>query len=222
MIKVIGVVRRKAGLPVIDFQTYWRNIHAIHVRRLPGLRRYVQSHTILSGYRGRTPVFDGVAELWFDDTDALRALGPGAELAAVRSDSAEFVDPDSYNEFITEDVVIKDGNVPANCVKNVEFVKKKPAMSPQAFHEYWIGIHGPLGSSIPQVRRYVQSHTRAEAYSADRVPPFDGLALTWFDDTTAMRAAAATPEYAQTRGDEENFVSVPLDFIITTEHIIVA
>jgi len=209
-------------MSVADFQSYWRHEHAALACRLPGLRRYVQSHTLPSGYRGRTPACDGVAELTFDDSAALRALEATPELAATRADHAAFIDPESYIEIITEDVVIKDGSIPRDAVKNIELVKKKPAMAAEAFHKYWIETHGPLGASIPQIHRYVQSHTRSGAYRHGRTPPLDGLALTWFDDTEAMRAAARTPEYAATRADEDNFLEVPLSFVITTENVVVA
>lgn len=222
MIKVIGLLRRKQGMSVEDFQHYWRTSHATIVCRLPGIRRYVQSHTLPSGYGKRTPACDGVAELWFDDTNALRALEDCAELRNTVADHAEFIDPSSYIEFVTEDVVIKDGAVPAGGVKNIELVKKIASMEPAAFHRYWIDVHGPLGASIPQVRRYVQSHTRIGAYRGGRAPALDGVALTWFDDTRAMRAAADTPEYAGTRADEDNFLDRPLEFVITTENVVVA
>jgi hypothetical protein len=35
-----------------------------------------------------------------------------------------------------------------------------------------------------------------------------------------MRASAKTSEYDETRADEDNFVTVPLDFVIATEHVI--
>jgi hypothetical protein len=43
---------------------------------LPGIRRYVQSHTRGEGYRKGEPVYDGIAEIWFDDPGAMRALSP--------------------------------------------------------------------------------------------------------------------------------------------------
>jgi hypothetical protein len=48
------------------------------------------------------------------------------------------------------------------------------------------------------------------------------VAITWFDDTQAMRASAASPQYPRVRADEPNFIA-PGDapFIITTEHVIV-
>ena len=217
MIKSVVVFRRQAGMSVEDFSHYWQTRHAPLVARLPGLRRYVQSQTLASAYRKHTPACDGVAELWFDDTDALRALAGSAAHAAVLADEANFIDPASRIEMLTDDIVIKDGPRPPDGVKNIELVKKRPDLTPEAFHRHWEVIHGPLGGSIPQVLRYVQSHTRSGAYRDGRQPPLDGVALTWFTDTQAMRASATTPEYDRTRADEHNFVIEPLDFVITRE-----
>jgi uncharacterized protein (TIGR02118 family) len=96
-------------------------------------------------------------------------------------------------------------------------------MSIEAFQRHWREVHGPLGASIPVVRRYVQSHTRKSIYESGKTPAYDGVALTWFDDTQAMRVSATTPEYARTRADEVNFIDAGrLPFIITKEHVIVA
>lgn len=221
MIKLIVLFRRKEAMTLEDFEQHWRNQHAALVSRLPGLRRYVQSQTLRSGYRKQQPACDGVAELLFDDTSALRALQDSPELAAVLADERNFIDARSRLEIVTDDVVIKDGAIPADAVKNIELVTKRPDLTPEAFHAHWIKTHGPLGAAIPQVHRYVQSHTRAGAYRDGRQPVLDGVALTWFDDTDAMRAAALTAEYAHTRADEENFLTIPLAFVITRERVIV-
>ena len=221
MITVITVVRRKPGLSVEQFQAHWLKTHAPMVSRLPGVRRYVQCHTLLSGYGKRTPVCDGVAELSFDSADALCELSESSELAAVERDCTEFVDVDSRLEIVTEAVVIKSGAIPSNGVKNIELVRKKASMPAEDFHKYWIEVHGPLGGSIPQVLRYVQNHTYTAAYGDGLAPALDGVALTWFDDTNAMRDAAQTVEYRRTRDDEDNFLTIPLDFVITKEHIII-
>ncbi len=222
MIKVVSVLQRKPGLDVEDFQRYWLTNHAAIVSRLPGLRRYVQSHTLLSGYRRAQPAADGLAELWFDDSNALRALKDSPELKAVLADEPNFVDMMRFIQVHTEEHVIKDGPIPAGGVKNIEFVKKKAAMPVADFQRHWIVTHGPLGASIKTVTRYVQSHTRSTAYGRGADPALDGFALTWFENTDAMRESARTEEYARTRDDEENFLTIPLDFIITREHVIVA
>ncbi|MGE3775427.1 MAG: EthD domain-containing protein [Gammaproteobacteria bacterium] len=217
MIKSVVVFRRQPGMSVEDFAHYWEHRHGPIVAHLPGLRRYVQSQTLASAYARLTPACDGVAELWFDDTQALRALAGTPEYAAVLADEANFIDPASRIEILTEDIVIKDGPRPPQGVKSIELVKKRPDLTPEAFHRHWEIVHGPLGASIPQVLRYVQSHTRLGAYRDGRQPPLDGLALTWFVDTQAMRASATTPQYATTRADEHNFVTEPLDFVIARE-----
>ena len=68
MVKLVVFFKRRAGMEVEPFQEYWRARHAEVARRLPGVRRYVQSHTLPAGYRKGEPVYDGIAELWFDDT----------------------------------------------------------------------------------------------------------------------------------------------------------
>ncbi len=221
MIKIVSVLQRKAGMSVEDFQGYWLHEHAAVVRDLPGLRRYVQSHTLLSGYRRGMPAADGIAELWFDDSDALRALQSSPELQAVLADEPRFVDMTRFIQLYTQEHVIKNGPVPAGGVKNIEFVKKKADMSVVDFQRHWRVTHGPLGASIKPVMRYVQSHTRTTAYGRGAPPALDGFALTWFENTDAMRESARSPEYENTRDDEQNFLTIPLDFIITREHVIV-
>lgn len=223
MVKNVVFFKRKPGMSVEEFQQYWRTTHADIVKQLPGLRRYVQSHTLLSGYRKGEPVYDGVAELWFDDTEAMRALGATREYAAVQADERNFLDPTTLGTIITDEHVIKNGAIPADGVKNIEFVTHKPGMSIEAFQKHWRGIHGPLGASIPVVLRYVQSHTRLGGYKGGKTPVYDGVAITWFESTQAMRVSATTPEYERTRADEPNFIAPgTLPLIITKERVIVA
>ncbi len=222
MVKALTFFKRKRGMSVEDFQAYWRTRHPAVVVALPGIRRYVQSHTLVSGYRKGEPVYDGIAEIWFDDSRALRALSGTPQYARVQADEAEFIDRSTMGLIVTEDHVIKDGPVLPHAVKNVEFLTHRPGMSIDEFQRHWREVHGPLGAAIPMVRRYVQSHTRRSVYESGRTPAYDGAALTWFDDTQAMRASALTPEYARVRGDEPNFLGgLPVPFIITREHVIV-
>ena len=222
MVKAVSFFRRKAGMPVEEFQEYWRTRHPDAVLGLPGVRRYVQSHTLRSGYRMRQPVYDGIAELWFDDSAAMRALRGTPAYAAVEVDEARFIDRASMGLIITEEHVLKDGAAPAGGVKNVEFLRRKPGVAVEDFQRYWRETHGPLAAPIPMIRRYVQSHTRLAGYEGGRTPAWDGVAITWFDDTAAMRASARTPEYARVRADEAKFLAAgDAPFIITREHVVV-
>ena len=221
MIKVVTCIKRKPGMSVEDFQAYWRERHPEVVVRLPGIRRYIQSHTRPAGYRTGTPVWDGIAEVWFDDGGAMHALRGSPEMAAVEADESRFIDRAATRVIATDEHVIKDEPVPAGAAKNVELVTRKPGLAVPDFQRYWRDIHGPLAAKIPMIRRYVQSHTRASAYERGRTPAYDGVAITWFDDTRAMRASAATAQYALVRADEPNFIAPGArPIIITTGHVI--
>ena len=93
MIKAVTTFKRRPDLSVEAFRRHWRTDHAALVTELPGLRRYVQNHAHDSAYaRGREPDFDGIAETWFDDSDAMRAVAASDAYAAVRADEPNFID----------------------------------------------------------------------------------------------------------------------------------
>lgn len=222
MIKVIAAINRIPGMEVEAFQDYWLNKHPDAVLKLPGVRRYVQSHVRPSGYRGgRKLVHDGIAELWFDDMAALKATNDTPEIAAVMADEAKFIDPATRVLLVCDEHVIVDNPPPANAIKNVEFIHRKPGMSVADYQRYWRDVHGPLAAKIPSIRRYVQSHCRAGGYRDGNEPVYDGIAVTWFESTDAMRDGAKSEAYAATRADEPNFIDTDrLNIILTTEHVI--
>jgi uncharacterized protein (TIGR02118 family) len=222
MVKVITFIKRKSGMSVAEFQGYWRNQHPEVVTRLPGVRRYVQSHTLLAAYGPGEPAYDGIAEVWADDTAALRAMTQSPDHAAVLADEARFIDRASMGVIITEDHVIKDGTVPAEAVKSVDFLVRKTGLPVEEFQRHWLQVHGPIAAAVPALRRYVQSHTRRSAYEAGRVPAYDGTEIAWYDSAEAFRAAATGAEYARMVADSPSFLSMDrVPSILTREHVIV-
>jgi uncharacterized protein (TIGR02118 family) len=83
MIKLTFALTRLPGLSRDDFQDYWVNRHAplvASVREALHIRRYVQVHSCpdeaseaLRASRGAPPAYDGVAELWYDNLEAIAA-----------------------------------------------------------------------------------------------------------------------------------------------------
>jgi len=222
MIKAITVLNRRPGMAVEDFQKYWRTRHPEVVKKLPGLRRYVQSHTRLGAYEKGQPAYDGIAEVWFDDTKTLRALRDTPEMAAVQADEKNFIDQSTMGLIITDDYVITDGPTKQGMAKGIGFLKRKPGMTPEDFQKHWREVHGPIGAAVPGMRRYEQSHTRLVAYAQGREPKWDGISILWFDDSKALRAAMKSPEFDRAKADDPNFIAPgPVPFIVTTEHLIV-
>ena len=206
IVKLVTFSKRRTGVAVEAFQEERRTMHAKTVLRLPGLRGYAQSHVLPSGYRKREPFCDVLEELWFDDREALEQARTNEAFAGV--DGA----------VVTTEHLIKDGRQLGPGVKNIELVARRRDLAVPEFHRYWREHHGPLAARIAPIRRYVQSHSIDDP--ATRA--YDGIASTWFDDVDAMRVSATTEEYRLTREDEENFVTPPLSFVITEEHVFLA
>ena len=179
-----------------------------------GLRCATQALTLAGAYRRGEPVCDVIDELTFDDeASAVRCL---ADPAFGRAWASPLLDPASVSCLVVEEHVAKPGPVGTPFVKSYELVTKRPDLDRAEFDRYWAQVHGPLAATIPTLRRYVQAHLSPGTRDTGTAP-YDGLAITWFDDVAAMRAGAATEAYAQTRADEANFLAGELPFVITTE-----
>jgi uncharacterized protein (TIGR02118 family) len=141
--------------------------------------------------------------------------------AGVQADEARFIDRASMGVIITEDHVMKDGLLPPEAVKSVDFLTRKAGLPVEEFQRSWLLVHGAIAAAIPGLRRYVQSHTRRSAYEAGRVPTYDGAAITWYDSAEAFRGALATAEYARVAADGPSFLSMDRTrSIFTREHVI--
>ena len=104
MIKLIYAITRKEELSVDEFQTYWRETHGPIAAKIPGVRRYVQCHTLPETYGGKEPPpYDGAAELWFDDMEAFRGGIASPECEAARQDELNFIDHSRSILFFTEE-----------------------------------------------------------------------------------------------------------------------
>ncbi|MFZ3340950.1 MAG: EthD domain-containing protein [Terriglobales bacterium] len=110
MIKLVYCITKKPGLADPDFFHYWKNIHGPIGARIPGLRRLVQSHRLSLPGDNRHPDYDGMAELWFDDLDALLAARKSAEWKASTEDENNFIDQNKTSSFISEEHVILGGS----------------------------------------------------------------------------------------------------------------
>jgi uncharacterized protein (TIGR02118 family) len=220
MVELIAYFKRRPGMSVAAFSEHWRTRHAELVAKLPGLRRYVQCHTLPSVYATREPVYDAVARVCFDGDDPLPALSQRPEYAAVRADEASFIDPASLGSILVEARVIVDAPPPADGVVNVAFLTRLASVSVEDFQAHWHDRHGPIAGSIPGIRRYVQCHARGSIDGVN-APAWDGIALAWFDGTQAMRGTAGSDAYKRTRADEANFLASGPPFVIAREHVIV-
>lgn len=124
MVKLVFCLKRREGLTREEFQRYWREDHAALVRRYAdvlGIRRYVQVHTLDTPFneividsRQAPEEYDGVAELYWDDFDAMVNAGSTEEgmaaAEALTEDERGFIDHSRSPIFFAEVLeIIGDG-----------------------------------------------------------------------------------------------------------------
>jgi uncharacterized protein (TIGR02118 family) len=117
MIKLVFCVHRLPDMDEDEFHRYWRDVHGPLVAQFAaslGIRRYVQTHRAagplsdgLGASRGAPESFDGVAELWFDNAEALIAAAGSAEGVAagetLLADERRFIDHARSPIFLAEE-----------------------------------------------------------------------------------------------------------------------
>jgi uncharacterized protein (TIGR02118 family) len=222
MYKVAILLKRRADLSIHEFQNRLRSRYGPLAAKGPGLRRYVQSCALPQGYTKGELLFDAIGEMWFDSADDHHRCVGSPEFAAACEEESTLLDRSRTVVMPVDVYVIKDGAVPKEAVKNIEFVNRRPGMAPEPFRSYWRNVHGPLAAKIPVIRRYEQNHLSLSEYQKSLAPPYDGLAITWFASTADMKRGATTPEYAATRADEPRFLpDGHLPIMITREHVVV-
>lgn len=103
-------------------------------------------------------------------------------------------------------------------------LRRKPGMSIEDFHDYWLNRHAPLVASVMtelNILRYVQVHTldtpaneaMAKARGGKMEAPYDGVAELWWESEETLTAGTAT-QSGQAAGaallaDEAKFIDLP-------------
>jgi len=101
MVKMVQLLVKRDDYSHEEFVQRWRGEHADMARDLPGLRKYV---TAVPNDPERSS-HDGVAELYFEDMDALAEAFDSELGQAVQADAAEFADVDAGETLYVEERV---------------------------------------------------------------------------------------------------------------------
>ncbi len=242
MIKLAVLLKRKAGMSFTAFDRYWDGTHGDLVVGIPEfarhVRRYSQAHLIDPTYGGegmawKRADFDGIAEVWFDNLEAMRrAFNEPRFIATVGPDDHQFVDSAAVSILVTHEIE----KIPLNGTPGVKLsvvIKRRAGMSFAEFDQYWNTTHGDIVTSVPaftrHVRRYVQSHLvvdyTGEGDSSKLTTQwgkaaFDGIAELWFDGIPEMVAAFNEPAFMEKIApDDEKFVDAAGTQIFTLKEV---
>jgi uncharacterized protein (TIGR02118 family) len=108
MVKLVYCITKKAGLSDEEFFRYWRDVHGAIGARIPGVRKLVQSRRLSVPEDKKPPDYDGMAELWFEDVEALLQARRSPEWEASSRDETNFIDHKKTAYFVSEEHVILD------------------------------------------------------------------------------------------------------------------
>ena len=187
MLKVCTLFKRKMGLSVDEYQSYWRGEHPEFVKRLPGVRRYAQNHPLPDTFDADPPIYDGVVELYFDDSSALKHLSTTEEYQDLNADEENFVDRSTIQLVFTQEHVLKEGERKENATKRITFFKRASGISPEEFQERWLAEYGHSVASAKDVIRYSACLPRLNGYRDGKEPAWDGIDMATFASLDAAR-----------------------------------
>jgi uncharacterized protein (TIGR02118 family) len=219
--KHIALLVRKEGMSHDEFVDYWQTNHTPIAREIEGVVKYSTVQPVTP----EAAEFDGLAELYFDDLDALHdALGSEGsrdydpakgKAKEAREDVDNFLDIAERPRFIGEVLVQKDdvdGDTDG-LYKHSAFLVRKDGMTHEEFVDHWQNNHTPIAREIEGVVKYdtVLPTNPEEA-------EFDGVAELYFDDLDALHDALgsegsrdydpAKGKAKEAREDVNNFLAI--------------
>ena len=177
MINAITIIKKKQGLTYEKFQNYWKNEHAEIVTRSPLVGTYVQSHPIYNDKLTFEDTIDGIAEIWFDDTNAMRSLAATKEYKDIQNDEKVFIDGSAVRLIIAEDIITVEGDV--SDYKLIIFMNKSTNVELTDFRKELVDM--ATRYSKKNVNRMKVSLPKTAGYKGDKSPAWDAILTVWLD-----------------------------------------
>ena len=177
MINAITIIKKKQSLTYERFQNYWKNEHATIVTRSPLVGTYVQSHPIYNDKLTFEDTIDGIAEIWFNDTNAMRSLAATKEYKDIQDDEKVFIDGSAVRLIITEDIITVKGDV--SDYKLIIFMNKSGNFELTDFRKELVDTASHY--SKKNLNRMKVSLPKIAGYKGDKSPAWDAILTFWLD-----------------------------------------
>ena len=175
MINAITIIKKKQGLTYEKFQNYWKNEHAEIVTRSPLVGTYVQSHPIYNDELTFEDTIDGIAEIWFEDTNAMRTLAATKEYKNIQDDEKVFINGSAVKLIIAEDIITFDG--PVSDHKLLIFMNKSSNVELTDFRRDLVETASHY--SKKNLNRMKVSLPKIAGYKGNKSPAWDAILTFW-------------------------------------------
>jgi len=105
VLKFMVVLYRRQNLTPSQFRAHLEQVHAPLAKALPGLLRYKQNF-VASDPKRKTPDWDAIVELYFDDWHSMEAAWASPQGAASDADLPLFVDLNRTSWSVVEEITL--------------------------------------------------------------------------------------------------------------------
>lgn len=105
MLKFMVVVYKRPGMSSEEFRRHFKEVHGPLAQKLPGLRKYWQNFPQADASR-KSPDWDAVVELYFDDWEAMEAAWASPQGAASDEDLRVFADLARTSWSVVEEIKV--------------------------------------------------------------------------------------------------------------------
>lgn len=218
----MGLLNKKIGWSIGQFQTYWREQHSKLASQLPGLLEYHQNHVTDATQRGisykRGPeMLDGISQLRFDDSrkmhDAFSA-GLGKKLI---EDEEHFIG--RLRIVTAEPIEVITPPASGTTLKRMSLLRRRADVSRDFFAHEWNVVHAAWVKTLPGVLGYRQNLITHRESPKGNVVGYDGLAIDgivelWFENTDTLSTAFASPQGVQTMQHATTFIDEITTFLV--------
>lgn len=189
MIKRFSLLTKKQGVTDKQFMERWAH-HGDLVAKMPGLRRYVQSHVVhrefVDSLEKIYPIVDGFAELYFDDYESMQEALKSAEHEPLIADGDTFIG--GLKTYLCDELTLLEGPKEGK-LKRISLINPFHGMGRDEFMRRWYR-HGEIVTELPGIHHYVQSHFKAvEIGDKDFDCDCWGIGSQWFDGEADIRKA---------------------------------
>jgi uncharacterized protein (TIGR02118 family) len=180
MIKLYGLLPKRADLTEEEFHHHWAVLHAALGARIAAMRHYVQNHRLPAIAAGIRPaVWDGVAECWFESAAAADIAADPDYTDNAGRDDPTFLDLDRLAFMAVEEVERIGGGSRdwtrahfAPGAKVLWFVRKRPGVGTDDFRDFMAENAQRIAAVDPAPASYTHGVPIVDAAAK---PLFDGV-----------------------------------------------